>query len=173
MAYTLENLVSDIRLTLKSTPGNAGSSALCPFVEQALGDESFISTHFGADKTGPRHIIHEDEELGFCVCVHIYNDAKCGAPHDHGPSWALYGQALGVTEMTHWRIVEPAAGEQPALVEQVETVVLEPGMSHFYQVGDVHAPNRSGKIMLLRIEGANLDNIKRTSIKPVAAPHGI
>ncbi len=170
MTYTLENLATDIRQTLQGNPDNQGSSDICQFVEQALGDETFISTYFGADKTRPRHIIYEDPDFGFCVCVHISQNAKNGNPHDHGSSWAVYGQAEGVTEMTHWRIVEPAAGDSAALVAQVETLVMKPGMAHFYQVGDIHAPNRSGKSMLLRIEGANLDNIKRSKIKPVGAP---
>jgi len=170
MVYTLENLVGDIRQTLKDSTDGQGSSDICQYVERALGDEAFIATHFGADKTRPRHIIHEDPDFGFCVCVHISHDAKNGDPHDHGPSWAVYGQAEGVTEMTHWRIVEPAVDDKAALVEQVETLVMKPGMAHFYQVGDVHAPNRSGKSLLLRIEGANLDNIKRSKIKPVATP---
>jgi len=72
--------------------------------------------------------------------------------------------------MTHWRTVEPAVDDKAALVEQVETLVMKPGMAHFYRVGDVHAPHRSGKSLLLRIEGANLDNIKRSKIKPVATP---
>jgi len=170
MAYTLENLAGDIRQTLKDSPNNEGSSDICQFVEQALGDEIFISTHFGADKTRPRHIIYEDPDYGFCICVHISHDAKNGNPHDHGSSWAVYGQAEGVTEMTHWRIVEPAVGDCAALVEQVETLVMQPGMAHFYNVSDIHAPNRSGKSMLLRIEGANLDNIKRSKIKSVETP---
>ena len=169
MTYTLENLAGDIRRTLKDSPGNEGSSDICKFVEKALGDENFISTHFGTDKTGPRHIIFEDPDFGFCICVHIYHDAQDGKPHDHGSSWAIYGQAEGVTEMTHWRIVKPAEGDSSALVEQVETLVMEPGMAHFYKVGDIHAPNRAGKVALLRIEGANLDNITRSKIQPVQA----
>lgn len=167
MPYTLENLAADIHQTLKNTPDNAGSSALCPFVEKALNDDGFITTHFGPDKTGPRHIIYEDPDFGFCVCVHVYHDAKNGEPHDHGSSWAIYGQAEGVTTMTHWRTVEPAVGDKAATVEQVDTLVMEKGMAHFYAVGDVHAPNRTCKVMLLRIEGANLDNITRTNILPV------
>jgi len=170
MAYTLENLVTDFRQTLENSPDKAGSSALCPFVEKALGDEDFLKTHFGPDKPGPRHIIYEDPDYGFCVCVHVYHDAKGGEPHDHGPSWAIYGQAEGVTTMSHWRITEPGSGDKPTLVEQVDTLVMKPGMSHFYAVGDVHAPYRDDKVKLLRIEGANLDNITRSNIKPVDAP---
>jgi hypothetical protein len=30
------------------------------------------------------------------------NKPMIGGPHDHGNSWAIYGQALGWTEMTEW-----------------------------------------------------------------------
>ena len=169
MSYTLENLVADFRQTIKNSPDKAGSAALCPFVEKALADKEFITTHFGPDKPGPRHIIYEDPDYGFCVCVHVYDGAKNGEPHDHGPSWAIYGQAEGVTKMTHWNIVEPAVGDNAALVEQIDTLVMEEGMTHFYAIGDVHAPYRDAKVKLLRIEGANLDHIQRSNIKPVAA----
>lgn len=167
MAYSLNSLADDIRQTLRDNPAANGPAAACQFVEKALTDQTFLDTHFGPDKTGPRHIIHEDPELGFCICVHVYQDAKNGEPHDHGPSWAIYGQAEGETMMTHWRIVKPAEGDDPALVEEVESLALKPGMAHFYKVGDVHAPNRSGLVKLLRIEGANLDKIIRTKIKPI------
>jgi hypothetical protein len=36
---------------------------------------------------------------------------------------------------------------------------------HFYDVGDVHSPNRETVTKLVRIEGANLDRIKRARIK--------
>jgi len=44
MTYGLENLVTDIRQTLKNSPEGQGSSDICQYVERALGDEAFIST---------------------------------------------------------------------------------------------------------------------------------
>lgn len=166
LAYTLENLVADIGLTLRDNPGDDGPGGACQFVEKALTDARFLETHFGPDKPGPRHIIHEDPELGFCVCVHVYPEAKNGAPHDHGPSWAIYGQAEGITEMTHWKPTESTQADGPIRVRQFETLTMKEGMAHFYKVGDVHAPERSGPVKLLRIEGANLDNIVRSDIVP-------
>jgi hypothetical protein len=43
--------------------------------------------------------------------------------------------------------------------------VLKPGDCHFYDVHDVHSPNRETVTKLIRIEGANLDRIKRSNIK--------
>ena len=57
------------------------------------------------------------------------------------------------------------------LVKPAKTYVLRPGDSHFYDVGVVHSPRRDTVTKLVRIEGANLDRIKRSNIKaaePVA-----
>ena len=42
---------------------------------------------------------------------------------------------------------------------------MKPGDVHFYAGGDVHSPLRKEPVRLLRIEGVNLDNIKRSNIK--------
>src|SRR5690606_38861717 len=120
--------------------------------------------NFGSDKTAKRTIIHEDPELGFCICVHVYDGAAHSGPHDHGASWAIYGQAEGETEMTDWKIVTPAKDGKPARVVSEQVYMLKPGMAHFYPVGAVHSPARADSTKLLRIEGANLDNVERTPI---------
>jgi len=73
--------------------------------------------------------------------------------------------AVGDTEMTDWRIVQPGDGANPTLVVPERTYVLQPGDAHCYDVGMVHSPRRDGLTKLVRIEGVNLDHIKRSSIK--------
>jgi hypothetical protein len=167
MAYELEQLAGDIRAALLAAPGTAGRLAACGFVEQALDDDAFVAAHLPDRAAGalPRELLYEDAELGFCICGHVYGDAAHGKPHDHGPAWAIYGQARGRTEMTEYRIVEEAAGEAPAWVEAVETYALVPGQAKLYDVGAVHAPRRAQPTKLLRIEGQNLDNVQRSNIK--------
>ncbi len=167
MAYELEQLAGDIRAALLAAPGVAGRQAACRVVEKALGDDAFIETHLKDRAPGahPREVLFEDPELGFCICGHVYGDAAHGQPHDHGPAWAIYGQARGRTEMTDWRIVEKATGDKPARVELIETYALEPGQARLYDVGAVHAPRREKPTKLIRIEGQNLDNIQRSNIK--------
>lgn len=164
MGYSLQQLADDIRETLKSKPMPAGGEAVCAHVQRALTDEAFRAENFGSDKTEKRTIIHEDPELGFCICVHVYEGAAHTGPHDHGESWAVYGQAEGVTEMTDWRIVSPAREDKPARVVPERVYSLSPGMAHFYPVGAVHSPAREDSTRLLRVEGANLDNVARTPI---------
>jgi hypothetical protein len=51
------------------------------------------------------------------------------------------------------------------LVAPERSYVLQPGDAHVYDVGMVHSPKRDGLTKLVRIEGANLDHVKRSNIK--------
>lgn len=165
MSYTLEQFAADCRDALKNDSGPAGIEEVRKHVEKALKDEALVAEYLPEDADKERRVLYEDPELGFCICAHVYNGPKDGFPHDHGPTWAIYGQAVGETEMTDWKIVKPANGEEPALVEQTRSYKLVPGDAHAYQAGDVHAPLRNGPTRLIRIEGQNTDNIERTPIK--------
>lgn len=174
MTYTLQQFAADIRTTLKADSSAAGRRKLCEHVVRALNDPVFLATYLKAraPKANPREILYEDSELGFCICGHVYDGPASSAPHDHGASWAIYGQAAGETEMTDWRIVERGEGGKPSLVEPVRSYVMKTGDAHFYDVGDVHSPRRDAAVKLIRIEGANLDHIKRSNVKaaqPAAA----
>lgn len=167
MPYALTQLAADIRETLKALPGRRGREAIRGHVARALADPQFIATHLKERAAGqnPREVLYEDPELGFCICGHVYNGPANGAPHDHGPSWAIYGQATGITEMTDWKIVCKGAGDQPTLVEPATTYAMQPGDAHLYDVGDVHSPKREAPVTLIRIEGENLDRVQRSNIK--------
>jgi hypothetical protein len=167
MTYALTQLAADIRETLKADSSPAAKEKICGYVSKALTDKAFIANHLKTRASGahPREVLYEDPELGFCICGHVHDGAAHGSPHDHGSSWAIYGQAVGVTEMTDWRIVEKGSGDKPSLVEPVKTYAMNPGDAHLYDVGAVHSPKRDAPVKLIRIEGANLDNIKRSNIK--------
>jgi hypothetical protein len=168
MSYTLEQLGSDIRGALKADPSVAGKQAVLKLVSKALVDKEFVSKHLTADQCKPRKVLYEDPELGFCICGHVYEKPAHGEPHDHGTSWAIYGLAEGDTEMTDWKIVKKGDGANPSLVEPVKSYVLRPGDAHYYDVGVVHSPKRDTLTRLIRIEGANLDHVKRSNIKAAA-----
>jgi hypothetical protein len=165
MTYTLEQLAGDIKAALKADAGKGGKQAVCKLVSKVLLDQEFIAKHLNAADCKPRKVLYEDPELGFCICGHVYEKPAHGSPHDHGSSWAIYGVAVGDTEMTDWRIVEKGDATRPTLVEPERTYVMKPGDSHLYEVGAVHSPKRDTLTKLVRIEGANLDRIKRSNIK--------
>src|SRR5262245_57066919 len=129
MSYALTQLVADIRDVLKASNDRAAKEMVCKHVSKALADPSFVVTHLRdrAPNANPREVMYEDPDLGFCICGHVYSGPANSAPHDHGPSWAIYGQATGITEMTDWKIVTKGHGDEPALVEPVKTYLLKPG----------------------------------------------
>ena len=165
MAYTLEQLAADIRKALKADAGLKGKQAVCDLMSKALLDKELVTKYVTDEACKPRKVLYEDPELGFCICGHVYHGAANGAPHDHGPSWAIYGVAEGTTAMTDWKIVKQGSGDTPHLVEPVTTYDMKPGDAHLYDVGVVHSPKRDGISRLIRIEGTNLDRIKRSNIK--------
>jgi predicted metal-dependent enzyme (double-stranded beta helix superfamily) len=167
MRYTIDELAAGIRDILTSNPGRSGKEAICRLVSEAVGDAEFVARYLQSREAGgdPREVLYEDPELGFCICGHVYSGEAIGKPHDHGPSWAIYGQAEGETEMTDWKIVKPGSGDEPTLVEPERTYRMKPGDVRYYDVGDIHSPHREKPVKLLRIEGENLDHIQRSSIR--------
>ncbi len=160
MSHSVAQLAQSIREALKSKPGPAGRSKACEVLSAALKDEAFIGATF-SDATPERHVLYEDPERGFCILAHNYKDARESPPHDHGPSWAIYGQAVGETEMSDWELVEPATDASPGKVRRRRTYKLLPGVCHVYNEGDLHSPRRDAPTRLIRIEGVNMERVKR------------
>ena len=160
MGYTLDGFAAACHRILTEDPGPEGRKKVCALVEDVLKDEVFVSAHLG-DDVPERKILYEDAALGFCILAHNYKDAKESKPHDHGPSWAIYGQARGKTVMSDWALVTPATEHAPGKVRHVASYTLEPGMAHVYNEGNLHSPRRDGPTRLIRIEGTNMDKVRR------------
>jgi len=166
MSLTLEQFAAECHRVLAANPGHEGRKQVCALVEEACKDREFVARNFG-DGVGQRDILYEDPELGFCVCAHVYSDARQSQPHDHGPSWAIYGQVDGETIMSDFALVEPAGEGKMGKVRFVRDYALKPGMAHLYNEGDLHSPRRDGPTKLLRIEGKNLDNVRRFGYRAI------
>jgi hypothetical protein len=160
MRYTLEQFADQCHRLLAEEPGPAGRQKVRAVVEDVLKDGEFVEQYLGR-RTAEREILYEDPELGFCILAHHYEGARTSNPHDHGPYWAIYGQAQGETIMSDFSLVEPAAEGKRGKVRFVRSYSLKPGMAHVYNEGDLHAPRREATTRLLRIEGRNLDKIRR------------
>jgi len=164
---TLDQFARECHAVLKRDPGPAGRRKVCALLETLLRDRKFVDSNVN-EKTSERQVLYEDPELGFCILAHNYRGAKDSPPHDHGPSWAIYGQARGETEMTDYELVAPAAEGRPGKARPARTYKLTPGVAHVYNEGDLHSPRRRGPTQLIRIEGMNMDRIKRLRFEPVA-----
>ena len=66
-----------------------------------------------------------------------------------------------------WALVEPASETKPGKVRHVRSYPLKPGMAHVYNEGDLHSPRREGPTRLIRIEGKNMDRVKRLAYDKV------
>jgi len=167
MTATLQQFAAECRTILRSEPGPSGRRQICMRLEELLRSPEFVSQNLD-EKTPERQVLYEDPDLGFCVLAHSYKGPKDSPPHDHGPSWAIYGQADGETEMTDYELVAAAAEGKPGKARAVRTYKLTPGAAYLYNEGDLHSPRRRGPTRLIRIEGVNMDRIKRLKFEAVA-----
>jgi predicted metal-dependent enzyme (double-stranded beta helix superfamily) len=166
MDTTLLQFARECQTILRSEPGPSGRRQICMRLEQLLRDSKFVSSNVNED-TPERQILYEDPDIGFCILAHNNKGAKNSPPHDHGPSWAIYGQAKGETEMTDYALVEPATREKAGKARALRTYKLTPGAAYLYNEGDLHSPRRNGPTQLIRIEGMNMDRIKRLKFEAV------
>ncbi|MGZ5094894.1 MAG: hypothetical protein ACXWCY_08455 [Burkholderiales bacterium] len=166
MGHTLQSFAAQCRAILKAENNPAGRSKVSALLQDALKDEQFVASNL-TEATPERKILYEDPELGFCILAHNYSGPKDSPPHDHGPSWAIYGQARGETAMSDWELVEPASSEKAGKVRKTRSYKLTPGVAHVYNERDLHSPSRAGATRLIRIEGTNMEKVKRLKFEPV------
>ena len=166
MGHTLQSFAAKSREILKAENNPKGRAKVAVLLQEALRDAEFVAAQFD-DNTPERKILYEDPDIGFCILAHQYKNAKESPPHDHGPSWAIYGQARGETAMSDWELLEPATLEKAGKVKKKREYKLTPGVAHVYNEGDLHSPSRAGPTRLIRIEGTNMEKVKRLKFEPV------
>ena len=163
---TLQQFAAECHTILQAEPGPSGRRKICMRLEELLRDAQFVAATV-TESTPERKVLYEDPALGFCILAHQYKGAKDSPPHDHGPSWAIYGQAKGETEMTDYAMVEPARPDRPGKARALRTYKLTPGTAYLYNEGELHSPRRKGPTGLIRLEGMNMDRIKRLRFEAV------
>ena len=165
MPLSVQEFAAQCRDALISEPGTAGRVHVVELVQAALRDPGFVAEAL-PEGTPERHVLYEDPELGFTILAHAYVGAKNSKPHDHGPSWAIYGQAEGETVMTDYDCLARPTDNEPGKARPVRDYALKPGDAYLYEPGVLHSPRRDGSTKLLRIEGLNMDRVTR---KPYVA----
>ena len=180
MGYTLERFCEDTRAALGADDGDAGRENVRANLGRLLANEDFVAAHCGPDAERGIHRLYEDPELGFVVLAHIYEHGVESPPHDHGPSWAIYGQAVEHTDMTVWRETGEAPGGAEPIVEPAERYRLDPGMVGIFHPRDIHSIGFPDGARFVRVTGTDLDRVvqrrfdlKRNTVdgaKPVPDP---
>jgi hypothetical protein len=168
MAYGLEAFCKDAGAVLGRDAGLADQGAVVPLVRKLLADEAFLAATFPSDLPLGVRTIWRDPALGFCVLAHNYGHRPQGMPHDHGETWAIYGQADRFTDMVEWRRTD--GGEVPgkATIEKVRAYRVEPGQAYHYGPRVVHSVGWPLGAKLVRVTGADLGALPRRRFDPDA-----
>jgi hypothetical protein len=116
MAYTLDEFCADGRTILQSNPLANALPQIAERLGRLLANPAFLTRTFSDDMPPGKRVLHHDPETDVYVLAHVQAGDKVGKPHSHGASWAVYGNARAVTEMTEWRRTNPASEDHAELV---------------------------------------------------------
>lgn len=162
MAYGLDEFVRDIKTTLKADTGPGGRKAVCAKLQELLQNKDFLAKTLPPDQKDGHRKLYEDVDQGFVVLAHYHSKHRYSPPHDHGPSWAIYGQAIGWSEMGIWKRTDGGRGEGHADIERTDLYRLTPGKAGVFDIGDIHSVDRNdGPCGYIRVTGRDLDLVQR------------
>jgi hypothetical protein len=164
MAYTLSEFCKDTNAILKAQPLDAALPQIADRLSKLLVNPQFVAETFNEDiPPGKRELFH-DAELDFYVLAHVQEGGKTGRPHSHGTSWAIYGNAKNVTNMTEYRRVNPES-EEHVVLEPVAKYGLRPGDTRGYGPGVIHSTAHPEKAWVIRVTGCDLDKLPRFHLR--------
>ena len=165
MSYGLEQFTADCRAILKRDPGPAGREEVRRLLERLLTNQDFVRRHCVEAPRG-LHVLYDDAELGFQVLAHLNEKPRVSPPHDHGKSWAIYGQATEYTDMTEYERVDDGSDSTRGELKVAKKYRLTPGHAGIYQDGKIHSIDYPAKSCFVRVTGTNLDRIARVMFDP-------
>lgn len=163
MSESFDQFVKDVRATLKRGQGKAELDAVRKRLGALLSDREFVERTCGEGAQNGLQRLHVDPELGFEVLAHINEKARRSPPHDHGESWAVYGQAIGHTDMTEYRRTDDGSSKEEAKLEETRRYRLNPGEVGVFADGAIHSIDYPDKSRFIRVTGTNLDAIDRVA----------
>jgi hypothetical protein len=161
MPYTLNEFAADCRAALSDDPDTGGRNKVRDHLCQLLREDAFVDAHCGPDVAPGTSLLYEDDTLGFQIVAHIMGDAYDGGPHDHGASWAIYGQAVGYTDMTEWTRLDDGSKEGVARIEKADAYRLERGDAGIFDNFKIHSISYPAGARFIRVTGVDLSTIAR------------
>ena len=164
MGYSLQDFSRDTREILKAGTSRSQVEKVKAHMERLLVDPQFVKEHFGDKQPLGLHRIYADPQLGFEVMTYRYDEARKSNPHDHGDSWAIYGQVAEYTEMTLWQRTDDGANPDYAKLKAGKPYRLTPGKAGVYYGRELHSTATPVNTRYLRVTGTDLENIERLRI---------
>jgi predicted metal-dependent enzyme (double-stranded beta helix superfamily) len=164
MSYDLDQFIADCRTDLGRDPGQAGRERVRANLERLLRNEDFVRSHCSDAEPRGLKVLYEDPKLGFQILRHANDKARVSPPHDHGASWAIYGQASKYTDMIEWEREDDGRDPKHAKLKPAKKYRLNPGHAGIYQDGTIHSIDYPDRAVFVRVTGTNLDQINRIRI---------
>jgi predicted metal-dependent enzyme (double-stranded beta helix superfamily) len=160
MAYTLDAFCSESRAILQAHPLAQALPQIADRLARLLANSAFVAATFSDDMAPGKRVLHHDPDTDVHVLAHVQEGGKTGKPHSHGSSWAIYGNAREVTEMTEWRRTNPESDDHVELVA-TSKYGLGPGQTRAYGPGVIHSTARARNAWVIRVTGTDLDKLPR------------
>ncbi len=160
MSYQLESFTHDCHNVLKRDSGPQGREQVRVLFEKLLGNDDFVH-HYCADVKPGLYVLFEDQELKFQVLAHVNEKARVSPPHDHGDSWAIYGQAIEFTDITEWARTDDGSKPNHAKLVSTKSYRMLRGQAAIFQDGAIHSIAYPNNSCFVRVTGTNLDQIAR------------
>ena len=162
MSYSLDNFCNDARLILAEGDEPDAREKVRQKLELLLRDAAFCAEYVGADDDSGMSQIYQDPNLHFCVLVYNMRKPRTSPPHDHGTSWAIYGQTAGYTDMTIWT----ASDDRDGKIEPVRIFRLEPGQAGLFDVREIHSIQYAAGSKFVRVTGVDMSQETRRVYDP-------
>lgn len=161
MTYEFEQFCRDSHDALAEDNGPKGRDRIRANLEKLLTNEAFVDKVCGSGGKPGVTELYRDPDFGFVVLAHVNEKPHVSPPHDHGHSWAIYGQAKEYTDMSEFRRTDGGTGAGHAELEKLRTYRITPGKAGFYDVGAIHAIDYPAGACFVRVTGRPLENEPR------------
>ena len=159
MTYSLEDFCAEASQALKSDQSKSGCEAVRAAMQHLLENEDFVARYLGPDSGGMSDEIYRDADTGFVLLTHNFTRGGIRKPHDHGPSFAVYGQAHNYTDQTIWRRIDDGTEDGYAELEVADTFRQDPGHVALIDIGEIHSIAYPDNSRILRLLGTDLEQV--------------
>ena len=174
--YTMEQFVEDVRqIFAKTQDPRQQAHEVAQHMKTLLTVSGWLEERLNLPEEGGfgSYALHYDDKYGhpgdgFYLMSGVQPPGRDNLPHDHGPTWVVYGVYQGAIEQTKWRWSYPEADRTSPEIKPVESWVQQPGDIAFFLPGEIHQTRcvADDRAVVVRLEGQKLAGVIRHRYDP-------